>query len=852
MPDYNKISLRFTNYGLNISHDPASLPFGKYSRLTNLKSEIEGQFTAREGMTAITASPNFTGEGIIGVRRLNDSIRGKSTYVARTDSKLDVTVDSATDLITSTNTENAWLSTEAGAFPASGFADGFFGSLHIDRTALSNQTWCYVGDTVKMVKVAITTGGGLEIKNVGIARPTGPPTFAQSTNGSLTLLGTYYYRYTLYDSATGVESLFQSAPFTTTGADATVTLTGSNDEVVVTIPTETVDSAVTHARIYRKGGTVNTWRLVGSKAYTGTTVDFNDTASDLAIAGALLLDEVSDKPFVVVNSSGVETAGTPLPYLWGPVAGYTLACGDPNNPGYLYWSNKFNPDSMDPANKVEVTSPQDQLMNGFTYDGKAFVWSKEGLYSLVVGLIDSSWTPFKTPCGRGLFGPHAFCVGPEIYFLAKDGVYATSGGTERALTTNAIRPLFEGESVQGYIPIDFTVTEYHRMVFHGNQVWLEYRGTDGNIYCLIYDLVYRRWIMQNFRNATVAIYSDEAVVPTSGVPSRLLLGGGNGRLYLNSGTSDANGSPTTIPCELLTGLITLNAPHIHKEWGSLILDINPNSVSTTVSVFTNKGATTAVTTTFSDATRTRKVINLSELEAEDIAIGISWASSATPPILYGYSLLYRSDAMQLTRWAVTETDHGIQGWQILRSGYIALKSDGTCNLAITVDNLASSTTTYNYSIASTGGVKKKVFIPFDAIKGKLFTYTLTIVGATYFRLYNEDCEVHVKPWISSFGYHKINPFVGGQDSTGPGLNAGLSGGEAEGNGPVGGGDGIPSFNTSGSNLFSDFSFLGGGGSPLLPSGFEEGEGQQEISGQSGVSGSPGPPRLRSAGNLHTL
>jgi len=420
MSDYNKLNIRFSDFGLNVAHDPMSLSFGKYAVLTNTETLIEGQLTSRKGLAHLSSAAVSGGTVINKVRRLNDSVRGLSAYIARTSTKLDATVDGSAHATTVSPFN--WAS-NSGGFLTTGMSSSA-GNIIIDRTSKSNQVWAYVGDTTKMVKVGINSSSTFDVKNIGIARPTGPPTFAQTTGGSLTTLETYYYRYTLYDNNTGVESLFNS-----TEASA-ITLTGANNKLNVTVPTETVDSAVTHARIYRKGGSLSEWKLLGSIAYTGTTVTYNDTASDISIASALGLDEASNKPFTCTNSSGTDVAATPLPYLFGPVNGYVLACGPPNNTGYVYWTNKFNPDSQDPDNRVEVTSPQDPLMNGFVYDGKAYVFSKEGLYNLVLGLGNSTWTPFKTSCGHGLIAPHAFCVGPEIYFLAKDGIYATSGGIE--------------------------------------------------------------------------------------------------------------------------------------------------------------------------------------------------------------------------------------------------------------------------------------------------------------------------------------------------------------------------------------------------------------------------------------
>ena len=258
-----------------------------------------------------------------------------------------------------------------------------------------------------------------------------------------------------------------------------------------------------------------------------------------------------------------------------------------------------------------------------------------------------------------------------------------------------------------------------------------------------------------------------------------------------NGTSDANGVyggvTAAIRSTLKTGLITLGAPLIHKEFGALIIDLNPNSDTVNVYVYKDRGATlidngSGVTATTSASTRTRLFCNLQDTFTEDIQIEIDWSTSTAPPILYGYELLYRPDVTQLSRWSVTGITHGLLGWQIPRSAYITLRSDGTTTLTVT-SHTDGGTTSDSYSIASTAGVKKKIFVPFNPRKGKLFDYLLVNNSATYFRLYSQESEVHVKPWISSMSYAAVNPFSGGQGEQAGGggqMDAAMGGGGGQG------------------------------------------------------------------------
>lgn len=744
MSDYSKLNIRFSNYGLNLTQDPQALEFGQYTKLNNVVSNIEGQITARAGMELMndTDPGNVAiGDAIRGLRRLNDSIQGMSTYVVRAGTNLYVTVSTADGTVT---TEPLFTFSD---IIASSFNENF-GSIFVHRTGMSNQVWAYIGDDSAAKKIAITDAGGIDIYNIGIVRPqANAPLLLGTGTGELTPEDTYVYRYTFYDSRTGVESLFNANE----NVDG-VTLTNAQNAVSVQLLPETPDTFATGLRVYRHNTVIGTWLQVEDvdfpADYATNGYTFTDTLSDISIANADVLNEVSDRPFTTVLSNGAEQAGTPLPYWFGPAFGYVLATGDPNNPGILYWTDKFNPDEQDPSNYVEVTGPQDPLMNGLMYDGQPYVFSKEKLFRLAIQ--DEGWVPYELPCGRGLYFPHAFCVGPEIYFMGKDGIYATSGGPARLLSDDAIRPLFDGETVNGYSPIDFSATGFAVMAYHEHELWFKYRGEDLSVYCLIYDIAYRRWRFANFRTGTESLYSDEQTV------SQLLMGSTDGYLFKMAGTADENATITTIPCELETQTMTLNSPLIHKEFGHLILDMNPNGTTVLIVVYSDNKSTVVTTDGDASSTRTRKFIALNTF-AENLTINISWASSDTPPILYGYELLYRPDAVKLEQWSVTGVSHGIEGWQILRSGYVTLRSDGTTFLTVTADGNATT-----YTIPSTGGYKRKLFIPFNPTKGKVFDYRIILDTATYFRLYNEMCEVHVKPWVTSLGYGRSNPFEGGE------------------------------------------------------------------------------------------
>lgn len=102
-------------------------------------------------------------------------------------------------------------------------------------------------------------------------------------------------------------------------------------------------------------------------------------------------------------------------------------------------------------------------------------------------------------------------------------------------------------------------------------------------------------------------------------------------------------------------------------------------------------------------------------------------------------------------WTTQGTTHDLKGYQWVRDALLAMESTADVTLTITVDGAD-----YVYVIPHTAGAYRKVYLPFKAVKGKLFVYKLT--SAAGFRLYERDCEVRVRSWADPGPYRPVNPF----------------------------------------------------------------------------------------------
>jgi hypothetical protein len=130
-----------------------------------------------------------------------------------------------------------------------------------------------------------------------------------------------------------------------------------------------------------------------------------------------------------------------LPFVWGPSdnIGFMFGCGDPINPGILYWTKGNAPDAAPQTNQMNVTSPSEPLMNGCIVNGQGMVFSTERAFGIlpnffnaqatVEGTVGSTWTVQENISNRGLFMPWCLAVdgGGTVFFRAKDGIYESTG-----------------------------------------------------------------------------------------------------------------------------------------------------------------------------------------------------------------------------------------------------------------------------------------------------------------------------------------------------------------------------------------------------------------------------------------
>lgn len=284
--------------------------------------------------------------------------------------------------------------------------------------------WQFIADDGHMRK-----DDGTNLRLWGIAAPTATPGAGTGAAGSLT--GNYSVKYT-YVRKVGAAVAHESNP---SPASNTVALT--SDVLGVNNLVASTDPQVTHIRLYRTqaGGGVY---LFDQELANGTTTATSSQA-DTALGAAVETD--NDRPPAAAWVTEFQE--------------HIFLCRDAANPHYLWWSKRFRPESVPPENFVEIGHPGDPLQCAVPLAGLLGVFSRETKHR-VSGNATSGFLPQEAISRRGTPAPHAVVVTERgVVFVARDGIFLTNFVAPDEELSAAIAPLFHGETVNGYLPINW-------------------------------------------------------------------------------------------------------------------------------------------------------------------------------------------------------------------------------------------------------------------------------------------------------------------------------------------------------------------------------------------------------------
>ncbi len=402
-------------------------------------------------------------------------------------------------------------------------------------------------------------------------------------------------------------------------------------------------------------------------------------------------DNVGSGTNLKIEIPSPEIVGQPIPVIFGDIDGWWFACGDPKNPGRLYAFNRGTLDSAPAAFRTDITDPSDPLQNGCAYQGRGYLWSANAMFVLSIdpSLPDSPIRFERLAQSVGMFARYALACGDEMYWLGKDGVYASEGGTARNLTTGTLAPLFPAKQIPGAdtnsIPAPaLTVAnaaadgnalhQFRLSYLHDRTLWLDYvdgtgarrslglqRAAGTGTLLAVGAQEQWGWWYDTYANGALFHYSEEGENV-----QRILCGGTSttSKLYtlLPSSNGD-DGTPYT--CQLRTYAFDADSPRPRKLWTDFYLDADASTASLAVKLYTDNWSAnlTPAASPLSGAGRSKRLLDINSgrgVYALNTAIDVVWTvGAAEAPILYawGGSVFLRPDDTQQR-----STDYTDCGW----------------------------------------------------------------------------------------------------------------------------------------------------------------------------------------------
>lgn len=334
----------------------------------------------------------------------------------------------------------------------------------------------------------------------------------------------------------------------------------------------------------------------------GTIVIVNGRAGTIdrvLSASVLHLNEnVGSGSGLTFEIPAAEILSQPLPALWGPDNDNVFyACGDPNNPGTLYWSKPGSPDITSDANSVVVTSGSEVLQHGFVWDGRPYVASTETIYAIV----DDPRTPggkvaVRTAVTRGFWSRWGFVVGPGyVYYIAKDGIAVSNGGGQEQLITDPdLTALFPqdgipGSTQNGIEAPDMAQPTRLRLAWVDSLLYFDYATAAGLNRTLFWDSTAKAWGYDRYDISGIWTRLAE---PGAGIHNQVL-GSASGDLWVYSGVGGDNGFPTYPVTDINWGWWShwedFGDPRPLKQYGDLGINVAPEGDTFTVTPIYNDG-----------------------------------------------------------------------------------------------------------------------------------------------------------------------------------------------------------------------------------------------------------------------
>jgi hypothetical protein len=414
------------------------------------------------------------------------------------------------------------------------------------RPLTDETTWTFVADDNVMKK-----DDGTTLHTWGIAAPDTEPTIVATSGGRLTP-GDYTVVYT-YCRRNDGGLAHESNP---SPESKTITLSGEYNAIAVTDWDLSLDPQVTHVRFYRtlEDGTEHFFEVQidheASVIEYGLTQDWEDdedsTIDDLGTvftqasardgtrvcydwevdhnAGRELhllrthSGMVSSTPQLTsgmvllrTQDSGlgvaVETDNDPPP-LCSWVASFqehAFLCRDAANPNYLWYSKRYRPEAYPTDNYLDIGTAEDPVQCAVPLVGFLGVFTLLTKYR-VLGNDTSGFVPIEALSSRGTPAANAVSITEAgALYVARDGLFLTDFLGKDELLSAAIEPLFYGETLHDYAPIDWDYAMEMCTASWKQRLYWGYRATDGSRNLAVYSRATGQWYFYDYDAVSLCV-----------------------------------------------------------------------------------------------------------------------------------------------------------------------------------------------------------------------------------------------------------------------------------------------------------------------------------------------------------
>jgi hypothetical protein len=371
-------------------------------------------------------------------------------------------------------------------------------------------TWSFIADPAGMYK-----DDGTNLYNWGLTAPAAAPVLAVGAAGSLN--GTYGARYT-YARVVGGVVVSESNPCP---APTGVALTNQQLNIPVVAST---DPQITHIRVYRT--LTNGTSYLFDQQVANATATIVSSQADTGLGTAVSTD--NDVP---PNCFGV-----------AEFQGSLFLVGDATHPDYLWYSKQYQPEAVSAANYLKIGNATDPLRALVPLTGVLGVFSRLTKFR-VFGNSVSGFTYLEALSKRGIADPKAYLgTSRGAVFVAHDGLFLTNFVEPDVELSQALQPLFYGQTVNGYAPINWSATsltlaEYKRRLYFG------YTDTGGQRQIAVYSYDTQHWY--HYYHSVYTLLYEEA-------NDALTMGDDAGKVWnIETGTQD-NGGLIALTADLPT------------------------------------------------------------------------------------------------------------------------------------------------------------------------------------------------------------------------------------------------------------------------------------------------------------